>query len=282
MTAETPALELEDLTVAYGAKPALWDIDLTVPKGVMMALIGPNGAGKSTLIKAVMGLIKPAAGTIRLLGQPIGESPGKIAYVPQKSTVDWEFPVTVKDVALMGCFGRLGWFQRPSAAERKATIHALNRVGIAHLANRPIHQLSGGQQQRVFLARALVQDAELLVLDEPFQGVDAGTEQAVFELLSSLRDAGRTIVVVHHDLQTVADHFDHVGLLKVRLIASGPVAQVMTRENLSLAFGQGMQIEHPGVPAPRAEPSTAPQSSSGSSFSVSGGLDHQPSQGASP
>jgi len=240
---DCPALEVEDLTIAYGAKPALWDIDLKVPQGVMMALIGPNGAGKSTLIKAVMGLIRPAAGAIRIHGKSIQEAKGKVAYVPQKSTVDWEFPVTVKDVAMMGCFGRLGWFQRPGAAEKQATQEALKRVGMDQLANRPIHQLSGGQQQRVFLARALVQNADLFILDEPFQGVDAATENTVFELLADLKNQGRTILVVHHDLQTVAHQFDHVALLKVRLLASGPVGQVMTRENLARAYGHGFLLE---------------------------------------
>ncbi len=233
----TLALEVEDLTVAYGENPALWDVDLKVPKGVMMGLIGPNGAGKSTLIKTIMGLIRPAAGTVRIFGKPHAESQSRVAYVPQRSSVDWDFPATVKDIALMGSYGRLGWSTRPDKNEHKNTNEALERVGLTPLANRPVHQLSGGQQQRVFLARALVQKADLYLLDEPFQGVDAATESLVLDLLRSLQSAGGTIVVVHHDLQTVADRFDQAALLKVRLVAAGPVLEVMTSANLQQAYG---------------------------------------------
>jgi manganese/zinc/iron transport system ATP- binding protein len=233
----TPAIEIEDLTVAYGERPALWDIDLKVPTGVMMGLIGPNGAGKSTLIKTVMGLIKPAAGTVRIFGKPLSETGSRVAYVPQRSSVDWDFPATVMDVALMGCFGRLGWLGRPKSIDRQTAREALARVGISNLATRPVHQLSGGQQQRVFLARALVQKAELYLLDEPFQGVDAATESLILDLLRTIRSEGGTVVVVHHDLQTVADRFDQAALLKVKLLASGPVDEVMTPELLQKAYG---------------------------------------------
>jgi manganese/zinc/iron transport system ATP- binding protein len=230
-------LEVEDLTVAYREKPVLWDIDLTVPQGVLMAVVGPNGAGKTTLLKAALGLVRPVAGSVRVLGAPYAERRREVAYVPQRGTVDWDFPTSVLDVVLMGTYGRLGWFRRPGAAERKAALEALAKVGMTEFAGRQIAQLSGGQQQRVFLARALVQDAAVYIMDEPFQGVDATTEQAIVLLLQDLRAAGRTVVVVHHDLQTVAEYFDWVTLLNVQKIASGPVAEVFTEANLKATYG---------------------------------------------
>jgi manganese/zinc/iron transport system ATP- binding protein len=230
-------LEVEDLTVAYREKPVLWDIDLTVPQGVLMAVVGPNGAGKTTLLKAALGLVRPVAGSVRVLGAPYAERRREVAYVPQRGTVDWDFPTSVLDVVLMGTYGRLGWFRRPGAAERKAALEALAKVGMTEFAGRQIAQLSGGQQQRVFLARALVQDAAVYIMDEPFQGVDATTEQAIVMLLQDLRAAGRTVVVVHHDLQTVAEYFDWVTLLNVQKIASGPVAEVFTEANLKATYG---------------------------------------------
>ena len=233
----TPAIEVADLTVAYGEKPVLWDIDLDVPAGTLMAVVGPNGAGKTTLVRAILGLVRPAAGRALVLGRPVDEQRRRVAYVPQRGSVDWDFPTSVHDVVEMGRFGHLGWLRRPGRADREAARAALEQVGIADLAGRQISQLSGGQQQRVFLARALVQDADVYLMDEPFQGVDATTERAIVELLRGLRADGRTVVVVHHDLQTVPEYFDSVTLLNVRRIASGPVAEVFTEENLRLTYG---------------------------------------------
>jgi manganese/zinc/iron transport system ATP- binding protein len=232
-----PAVQVEDLTVAYRDKPVLWDIDLTVPQGVLMAVVGPNGAGKTTLLKAILGLVRPVAGTVSILGRPYREQRKQIGYVPQRGTVDWDFPTTVLDVVLMGTYGQVGWVRRPGPAQRAAAVRALERVGMADFAGRQIRQLSGGQQQRVFLARALVQDARVYFMDEPFQGVDAVTERAIVDLLRELRSAGRTVFVVHHDLSTVPEYFDWVTLLNVRKVVSGPVAETFTPENIAAAYG---------------------------------------------
>jgi manganese/zinc/iron transport system ATP- binding protein len=234
----TAAVDVHDLTVAYREKPALWDVDLSVPGGVLMGIVGPNGAGKTTLLKAVLGLIPVVSGEVLIHGRPYREQRQRLAYVPQKSSVDWDFPTTVFDLVRMGTYGRLGWLRRPGRAERDRTERAMAQVGLTALRDRQIGQLSGGQQQRAFLARALVQDADVFVLDEPFQGVDAVTEKAVIEILRGLRAEGKTILVVHHDLNTVPTYFDSVALLNVRLIASGPVAEVFTPENLKRAYGE--------------------------------------------
>ena len=226
-----------DLTVAYRHRPVLWDIDLEVPAGKLMAIMGPNGAGKTTLIKAILGLVTTAAGRVQILGKSYAKNRHLVGYVPQRGSVDWDFPTTVLDVVMMGRYGDLGWFKRPSANERRLATEALEKVGMNEFANRQISQLSGGQQQRVFLARALVQDAQIYFMDEPFQGVDARTEVAIVELLKELRAMGRTVVVVHHDLQTVKEYFDWIMLLNVRRIACGPVDTVFTGENLRLAYG---------------------------------------------
>jgi manganese/zinc/iron transport system ATP- binding protein len=232
-----PAIEVHDLTVAYRDNPVLWDVDLTVPHGVLMAVVGPNGAGKTTLIKSVLGLITPVTGRVLVDGMPYSPRTRAVAYVPQRGTVDWDFPTTALDVVTMGTYGKLGWFRRPGRDERGAAAEALGRVGMGEFASRQISQLSGGQQQRVFLARALVQDAPVYLMDEPFQGVDAVTEKAIVEILRELRSRGRTVLVVHHDLQTVPEYFDWVTLLNVRVIASGPVGEVFTPENLRRAYG---------------------------------------------
>jgi manganese/zinc/iron transport system ATP- binding protein len=237
MTETTPAIEVNDLTVAYREKPVLWDVDLVVPQGVLMAIVGPNGAGKSTLIKASLGLVRAAAGQVLVHGRPYAEQRKLVAYVPQRGSVDWDFPTSVLDVVMMGCYGKLGWLRRPGRKEREAAMAALAQVGMQDFAERQISQLSGGQQQRVFLARALVQDARLYLMDEPFQGVDAKTERAIVTVLQQLREAGKTVVVVHHDLETVPEYFDQVLLLNVRRIASGPVDDVFTEENLRLTYG---------------------------------------------
>ncbi len=234
---KSAAIEVSDITVAYREKPVLWDIDLLVPQGVLMSIVGPNGAGKTTLIKAILGLVPTAAGNVRIFGQPYGEVRKRVGYVPQRGSVDWDFPTTALDVVMMGSYGSLGWVRRPGRIEREAALKALDRVGVRELAGRQISQLSGGQQQRVFLARALIQNADLYFMDEPFQGVDATTERAIIEILKEFREQGKTVLVVHHDLQTVPEYFDWVILLNVRRIASGSVSDVFTEENLRLAFG---------------------------------------------
>lgn len=231
------AIEVTDLTIAYRDKPVLWDVDMDVPAGILMAIVGPNGAGKTTMIKSILGLIKPAAGQVLVYGKPYAEQRHLVGYVPQRGSVDWDFPTSVLDVVMMGRYGALGWLKRPGASERAAAFDALDKVGMKSFAERQISQLSGGQQQRVFLARALVQDAQLYFMDEPFQGVDATTERAIVTLLQELRSAGKTVVVVHHDLQTVPEYFDWVTMLNVRRIASGPVSEVFTEQNLRQTYG---------------------------------------------
>jgi len=231
------AIEVSDLTVAYRDHPVLWDIDLTVPSGVLMAIVGPNGAGKTTLIKAVLGLVKTAAGQVLIFDKPYERQRHRVGYVPQRGSVDWDFPTSVLDVVMMGLYGKLGWLRRPGRRERTQALDALKKVGMEAFAGRQISQLSGGQQQRVFLARALVQDADVYFMDEPFQGVDATTERAIIALLRELRGRGKTVLVVHHDLQTVPEYFDEVMLLNVRRIDSGPVAEVFTDDNLRLTYG---------------------------------------------
>jgi manganese/zinc/iron transport system ATP- binding protein len=231
------AIDVADLTVAYDEKPVLWDVDLQVPDGTLMAIVGPNGAGKTTLIKAILGLIAPAAGQVLIYGRPYDEQRRLVGYVPQRGSVDWDFPTSVLDVVMMGRYGHLGWLRRPGQRDAELALEALAKVGMAGYAGRQISQLSGGQQQRVFLARALVQDASIYFMDEPFQGVDATTERAIVDLLKELSAADKTVVVVHHDLQTVPEYFDWVLLLNVRAIATGPVSTVFTAENLRRAYG---------------------------------------------
>ena len=229
-------VEVEDMTVAYHVKPVLWDVDLKVPKGVLMAIVGPNGAGKSTMLKAMLDLIKPVSGSVLFNGQTYDKQRKFIGYVPQRGSVDWDFPTTVLDVVLMGRYGHIGWIRRTSDKDRKHALEALQKVSMEDFAHRQISQLSGGQQQRVFLARALVQDADIYFMDEPFQGVDAKTEKAVISILKELRKNGKTVLVVHHDLQTVQEYFDWVCLLNTQMIASGPVEEVFNDENLRKAY----------------------------------------------
>lgn len=236
------AVNVDDLTVAYKFKPVLWDIDLDIPEGIMMAIVGPNGAGKSTLIKAILNIIKPIAGTILIFGEPYVKNRHLVAYVPQKGSVDWDFPTTALDVVLMGTYGTLGWIKRPGSKEKKLALEALEKVGMLEFRKRQINQLSGGQQQRIFLARALVQNARLYFMDEPFQGVDATTEKAIINILKELRSSGKTLVVVHHDLQTVPEYFDWVTFLNVKKVATGPVKDIFNDENLIKTYGIGYQI----------------------------------------
>jgi len=236
------ALSIHDLTVAYRGRPVLWDIDLDVPRGSLVGLVGPNGAGKSTLLRAVMEMVPRLSGEIRLLGKPLRDARRSIAYVPQRESVDWDFPVRVIDVVTMGLYGRIGWFRPVRRSHRAQALSALERVGMADLAERQISQLSGGQQQRTFLARALVQDAELSLLDEPLAAVDAATEEAIVAILRELRSRGRTMLVVHHDLPTAPLYFDRVILLNQRVIAEGPTAEVFTEANLQRTYGGSLTI----------------------------------------
>ncbi len=236
------AIQIDDLTVAYNYKPVLWDIDLVVPEGVLMAIVGPNGAGKSTLIKAILGIIKPIAGSVAIYGKPYAKQRKLVAYVPQKGSVDWDFPTTAIDVVMMGTYGSLGWIKRPGKKEKKIALEALEKVGMLSFKNRQISQLSGGQQQRVFLARALAQNASIYLMDEPFQGVDATTEIAIINILKELRKAGKTLVVVHHDLQTVPEYFDWVTFLNVKKIATGPVMEIFNDDNLTKTYGINYKV----------------------------------------
>lgn len=230
-------LSVRGLTVSYGQKPAIFSVDMTIVPGAMTAIIGPNGAGKSTLLKAALGILKPLAGKATVFGQPVDQARSRIAYVPQRASVDWDFPTRVIDVVLMGLYRRLGLFRRMTGNHRTEALECLRRVGMEDFASRQIGQLSGGQQQRVFLARALAQRAELYLLDEPFAGVDAATEKAIISVLKSLRDDGKTVVAVHHDLSTVREYFDHAFLINTRRVAEGPVDDVFTTENLQAAYG---------------------------------------------
>ncbi len=236
------SLEVHDLTVSYHRRPVLWDIDFEMPEGKLVAIVGPNGAGKSTLIKAIMGLVPPASGYVKIFGQSLEDARPRVGYVPQRNSVDWDFPTNVLDVVLMGRYGRIGLFRRPRAADRDVATDALRQVGIADLAKRQISQLSGGQQQRVFIARALAQDVDLYLMDEPFVGVDAATEGAIIELLREMRRRGKTVVVVHHDLGTVRDYFDWVLLLNLRLVAFGPLEEVFTDTLLQQTYGGRLNI----------------------------------------
>ncbi|WP_422358985.1 metal ABC transporter ATP-binding protein [Reichenbachiella sp.] len=239
---EDPVLEIHDLTVTYSRKPVLWGVDLTLPKGALVGIIGPNGAGKSTLIKAVMEIVPLSSGWVELLGQPISEVRNKVSYVPQKESVDWDFPASVRDVVVMGRYAELGLFKRPRKADYEAADYALEQVNMQQFASRQISQLSGGQQQRVFLARALAQNAEIYFMDEPFAGVDAATEKAIINILKTMSDEGKTVIVVHHDLQTVSQYFDWVVQLNTRLVASGPVDQAFTQELLQETYGGKLSI----------------------------------------
>ena len=237
-----PPIEVHDLTVAYRKKPVLWDIDFELPESQLIAVVGPNGAGKSTLIKAIMGLIPVASGSVQVYGKPIEKQRNLIAYVPQRESVDWDFPINVMDLVLMGRYGHLKLFRRPSKIDIEMAEHALEKVGMIGYRNRQISQLSGGQQQRAFLARALAQDAQIYLMDEPFAGVDASTEEAILELLRELRTQKKTLLVVHHDLQTVSEYFDWVLMLHLRLVAFGPMRENFTKENLQKAYGGRLNI----------------------------------------
>ncbi len=239
---EQAPIEVHDLTVAYRKKPVLWNIDFDLPESRLVGLIGPNGAGKSTLIKAIMGLLPTLSGYVKVYGKPVEKQRHRIAYVPQRESVDWDFPTDALDVVTMGRYGRKSLFGRPSAEDRAQAMIALEKVDMKEFARRQISQLSGGQQQRVFLARALVQDADIYLMDEPFAGVDASTERAIIDLLKELKAAGKTVLVVHHDLHTVRDYFDWVMLLNLRLVKFGRTEEVFTDDNLRLTYGGKLNI----------------------------------------
>ncbi|WP_100402860.1 metal ABC transporter ATP-binding protein [Bacillus sp. FJAT-42315] len=230
-------LQVDQLTVAYQKKPVLRDVSFKVPEGKLIGIIGPNGAGKSTLIKAILGLIPKASGEVHIYDQPYKKQRKLVGYVPQRGSVDWDFPTNAIDVVLMGRYGHIGWVKRPRKEDIEFAYSCLEKVGMKEFANRQISQLSGGQQQRVFLARALAQDATIYFMDEPFVGVDAATEKAIISLLNELKAKGKTVLVVHHDLQTVKEYFDWVMLLNVSLIDVGPADEVFTINNLQKTYG---------------------------------------------
>lgn len=235
-------IEIKNLSVTYRTEPALWNIDLNFPEGKMIAIVGPNGAGKSTLIKAVMGLVPITAGKVSIYGKSYSKQRSKVAYVPQRGSVDWDFPTDALDVVEMGLYGKLGWLRRPNSNTKKKARECLEKVGLGDYADRQIGQLSGGQQQRVFVARSLAQDPEIYLMDEPLNGVDAVTEDTILSILENLRKEGKTIVMVHHDLQTVDKYFDWVVMLNRNLIASGPIKEVFTKENLDTAYQEKHRV----------------------------------------
>ncbi len=237
-------LAVSGLTVSYGEKPAIFSIDVSFPAKAMIAIVGPNGAGKSTLLKAALGIVPKLSGSVEIFGTSIDEARGRLAYVPQRASVDWDFPARVIDVVMMGLYRKAGMFRFFGAAERRTAIECLKRVGMEDFAKRQIGKLSGGQQQRVFLARALAQDADLYLLDEPLAGVDAATERTIMGVLKSLKEDGKTVVSVHHDLATVRDYFDRVVFINVRKIADGPVEDVFTDENLQKTYGGQLARAH--------------------------------------
>jgi manganese/zinc/iron transport system ATP- binding protein len=247
-------LWINNLTVAYHRKPVLWDVELSLPEGRLIAVVGPNGAGKSTLIKSVLNLVPRASGAVAIYGRPYASQRQLVGYVPQRESVDWDFPVNALDVVAMGFYRRIGWFKPVGGDHRRAALAELEKVGMASYADRQISQLSGGQQQRVFLARALAQDARLYLMDEPFAGVDVATEKAIVSLLKELKSAGKTVVVVHHDLQTVPTYFDHAVLLNMRVVAAGPTEEVFNEENLKKTYGGKLTLlsqalhEYAGIP----------------------------------
>ncbi|MBI1322367.1 ATP-binding cassette domain-containing protein [bacterium] len=254
---DTPILEAHNLTVAYREKPVLWHVDFAIRGPSLVGIIGPNGAGKSTLLKAVLGLLPVGSGHAEFFGQPLRKVRNRIGYVPQRESVDWDFPIQVLDVVLMGTYGRLGWIRRPGSAERELARNCLAKMGLEGLEHRQIGQLSGGQQQRVFLARALAQRADLYFMDEPMAGVDAATEQAIFRILAELRDQGKTVVVVHHDLRSVPERFDQLLLINQRLVAHGPTNKVFTAEILRKTYGGRLAIlDELAVAVKTGQPST--------------------------
>ncbi|MFC3881261.1 metal ABC transporter ATP-binding protein [Algoriphagus namhaensis] len=240
--AESPILEVHDLIVSYEQSPVLWNVDLTLPQGQLIGILGPNGAGKSTLIKAIMGLVNPTGGFVKIFDKSLEEVRSRISYVPQRESVDWNFPASVLDVVMMGTYGKLGLFRRPGKKEKEIALASLDKVGMSAFINRQISELSGGQQQRVFLARALAQDADLYLMDEPFAGVDMATETAIFELLKQMTQEGKTVIVVHHDIYSAMNYFNWIIMLNLHLVASGPKEIVVTEELLRKTYGGKLNL----------------------------------------
>ena len=236
------ALEIHNLTVSYNRKPVLWDIDFTLPQGKLVGIVGPNGSGKTTLLKTIMGLLEADSGYVELLGKPLKEIRAKISYVPQRETVDWDFPANVLDVVLMGRYKKSTLFKRLSKTDKQIALESLEKVNMLEYANRQIGQLSGGQQQRVFIARSLAQKADVYLMDEPFVGVDAATEEAILNLLVQMKSEGKTVIIVHHDLQTAQEYFDWIVLLNTRLVGSGPKEEIFTTKNLQEAYGGKLTV----------------------------------------
>jgi manganese/zinc/iron transport system ATP- binding protein len=239
---ENPILEIHDLTVSYDQSPVLWNVDLSLPAGKLIGILGPNGAGKSTLIKSVMGLVEPSSGYVKLFDQTLDAVRNRISYVPQRESVDWNFPASVLDVVLMGTYGKLGLFRRPGKKEKTLALDCLEKVGMTAFVHRQISELSGGQQQRVFIARALAQEADLYLMDEPFAGVDMNTEAAIFQLLQEMSASGKTVVVVHHDIYSAVNYFDWFIMLNLHLVASGPKNEVVTEELLRKTYGGKLNL----------------------------------------
>ncbi len=239
---ESPILEIHDLTVSYDQTPVLWNVDLSLPAGKLIGILGPNGAGKSTLIKAIMGLVPSTAGHVKLFDRELKEVRSRISYVPQRESVDWNFPASVLDVVMMGTYGKLGLFRRPGKKEKSIAMECLEKVGMQTFVGRQISELSGGQQQRVFIARALAQEADLYLMDEPFAGVDMATETAIFQLLKEMTAAGKTVVVVHHDIHSAMNYFDWIIMLNLHLVASGPKTDVVTEELLRKTYGGKLNL----------------------------------------
>lgn len=236
------SIEVHNLSVAYNRIPVLWDIDFELPKGQIIGIVGPNGSGKSTLLKAIMGLIPLSSGFTKIFDKALDLVRDRVAYIPQRESVDWNFPATVEDVVRMGRYKKGKLFSRISAIDKQLATEAIEKVRLTPYKDRQISQLSGGQQQRVFLARALAQGADMYVMDEPFVGVDVATEKTILELLVSMKNEGKTVVIVHHDLQTVADFFDYLVLLNTRLIAHGPTKEILTEENLQATYGGQLNL----------------------------------------
>ena len=240
---EKIAIKINNLTVVYENKPVLWNVNLEIKIGTLVAIVGPNGAGKSTFLKAMISLVKPVVGKISFFGRDYKSQRLKIAYVPQKESIDWDFPTTVLDVVEMGRYGRLGWLRRVTKKDKNIAKEALKKVGMKELENRQISQLSGGQQQRIFIARALAQEAEIYFLDEPFQGIDAKTEKTIIDILKKLVESGKTVVVVHHDLNTIKEYFEDIVLMNVTIVSAGKVNGVFTKENIEKTYKNRNSID---------------------------------------
>jgi manganese/zinc/iron transport system ATP- binding protein len=239
---DNPILEIHDLIVSYDQSPVLWNVDLSLPSGKLIGILGPNGAGKSTLIKAIMGLVTPSGGYVKIFDKSLDQVRSKISYVPQRESVDWNFPASVLDVVMMGTYGKLGLFKRPGKKEKEIALSCLDQVGMMSFVNRQISELSGGQQQRVFIARALAQEADLYLMDEPFAGVDMSTETAIFNLLKEMTASGKTVIVVHHDIHSAMNYFDWIIMLNLHLVASGPTDQVISEELLRKTYGGKLNL----------------------------------------